>query len=385
MKISRSKAAGLLLSVVFLFSFFSVALAKEGLPEGGESFSDAVVLDVGAYEYEEDWLVGWEVRRYYKIEGVKPGQEVTVRFLIDGPQSFIAEVFNSERQNIEWREVGGEFEMNWLAGSEGGSKDYFLAVEASGEEDSDFELTISKKDFHDAGSNTDAGESLSNPLEIREDEVIGYFSGDLGDDDFDVYKKSVSPGKKLNVRITPSMNYTPEVTVYNADREQILWGQASNEGAILDKATDKAVGSRHLYIKVKSGHDGDEIKEYTMKLAEKKVSVADSGDGGATGDGGQPWTDGRPESSNFLKMIFAGGGSGGVVSGILGLFGGLVALFFRLLKILFALIVLGIIVFLVIKFSKKGKKKTEEREVERTEASSLPREEGSEAAREGEV
>lgn len=353
MKLNKVKGAGLFLSVAFLFCVSFSVFAQEALPEGGESPSDALVLAPGDYVYEGDWFVGWEFKRYYKVEDVRPGQKIKVAIDMEDPGEIIMlGLDNSNRQNLIWREASGRDSVSWLAGSEQGSQPYYFAIQTVGFDPYDeFSLSVSKEDFYDAGSDRDAGDDLSSPLEIEEDRVEGYLANKWGDDKVDVYKKKVDPGKLLTVKVTPSMNYYPEVTVFNSSREQILWAEGANKGAIVEETTEEAVESRYVLIKLKTGYGEEyEEKSYTLELTEEKPSLVDKG--GEETVGGIP--SGPTGGTNFLNRIF-GGGEGPAV-GVFGLFSGLFSLVLGLLKIVFGLVVLGILIFIVIKITRKKKK-----------------------------
>ncbi len=353
--------ASLLLACPFFVS------AQESLPEGGSGFTDAVLLEEGVeYEYnaeESDWFSGYDGEGYYKFEDVKAGQLLKAGVTTDNDHSAEMELYNDNRQSIVWAQESGKVGVYWFSG-EKQERDYYLKLSSHSSGNNNFTLEYELEDYFDAGSNIDAGDEITNPI-ILEDmaEYQGYLAGAEGLDQADCYEVEVESGKGLGVKITPSLNYQPKFSAFNSDRAEIGWGEASNSGAILEEVIDPE-GSDVVYLKVGRGHVSEGmVAEYTLSIWEQELEDGETEPSAPTEPTvPSPGDVTTQDVGGIFSKIFGGDEkrTGTPVDfglGIFSVFGGLIRLFFRLVKIFIALIVVGIIIFFIVRSQKKKEEK----------------------------
>lgn len=226
---------------IFLVGVMGIVYAQQALPAGGDGFESSVKLE--AEDYKGSSIKSHEAEYFY-IDDVKPGQEIKIRgtFTPETSLSAIATVDLYDENRTDLR-VGcnesGEgtmdisCEVSWTTNSAKETYKYYIRVGSDVWSITSYLLDISLIDRYDAGSQTDAGDTVEKAMEITSGEYTAYLSGKAGADIKDFYKVAVEKDKVLTVRVTPSGEALMRIAVYDKDRRVLKDEYASNAGAIV--------------------------------------------------------------------------------------------------------------------------------------------------------
>jgi len=363
------KLTYLFLSILFVAGVVGVVNAQQAFPEGGEGFTDAVILEPG--EYDQFTLGGDEIG-YYKIT-VNPGQALNISSEVrcvnqsrGGAYDFGFILYDQERTRVK-RNIQivdchyfqfDKRKLSWLATAEAESNDYYLALgcENSGEGVIVRDFKISLEDYYDVGSSTDTSGSFDNPIVLTES---GTYSGYLGDaDEADYYKFSVQDETTLTAKVTPPSDASFIVTVYDPDRSQVNKEYPKNPGAIVtNTAPIEKAGNAFIAIEPGVVPEG-EIVKYDLEISTEK-GIEES----AKSKYSDEWAEGMKEAEKAMKDLEKElGGKEGleetakeagkwIKRGFMGV------LFYTIIPFVVGFLVLiGIIVVIVVIVKKKKKK-----------------------------
>ena len=121
------------------------------------------------------------------------------------------------------------------SGSQESSYTYYLTIGCGGVASTleNTEYVIIIDDNFDAGSQTDAGDTVETVMDIVPGTHKGYLSGFQGTDTKDIYRLPVEAGTTQTVKVTPPSGKMREFKLYNEDRIKIAAEYAHNPGAII--------------------------------------------------------------------------------------------------------------------------------------------------------
>ena len=210
---------------VLLVGITGIVNAQEALPTGGDSFETAVEIKQGSYEGVG--LIEKGVKEFFYINA-KPGQELklegTFKAFSDGWGEEELTLYDEDRKQLakegESMDKGEEviFSLSWLSNADKDLHKYYIKRECTWHQIELLSLDISLIDHYDAGSQTDAGDTVEKVINVTLGEYKGYLSGKAGADTKDFYKIAVKKGQTLTTRVTPPSEATMKVTVYDKDR-----------------------------------------------------------------------------------------------------------------------------------------------------------------------
>ena len=254
-----------------------IVSAQQTLPDGGNSFNDAVEIEPG--RYITGHVISADTPEYFKLtQIVKAGQLLTIKVinpavesgavfsntkLYDADRAGLYSDHNNPLRNINGASKSGS--LLWLPGSKESSYTYYMTIGGGGIIDTleNTECTIMIDDNFDAGSQTDAGDTFETAMDIVPGTHKGYLSGSQGTDTKDLYKLPVEAGTALNVKVTPPTDGKRGFILYNEDRIKIATENPNNPGAIV-KTTQEITYSGDIYIEITPYYD--DYGEYTLDL-----------------------------------------------------------------------------------------------------------------------
>jgi len=225
---------------VLLIGVIGVANAQEALPAGGDDFDTVVEIKPGSYEGAG--LIEKGVKEYFYIN-VKPGQELklegTFKAFSDAWGEEELTLYNEDRKQLvkegEGLDKGQQvlFSFSWMPGSDKDLYKYYIKRECTWHKVESLSLNISLTDRYDAGTQTDAGDTVEKAMSVGLGEYKSYLSGKEGTDAKDFYKVAVKKGQTLAAKVTPPSEATMRVAVYDKDRRVLKDEYAPNPGAIV--------------------------------------------------------------------------------------------------------------------------------------------------------
>lgn len=236
-----------------IFAGGNSVMAQQTLPQAGDSFDSAVLLQPGTYESGVlDGETGLE--EYYFIQGVKPGKEIKITGVFIASSNIYATrnrivLYNERMEELlnvdEANNSSVAFSASWLPNSDYSTYKYYIKIADEGlSRTKSFSLEISLVDRYDANSQTDAGDSIDKAMTIAS---IGNYQSYLagcydclpfdikeGGTDFkDFYKIAVKKGQTLNIEVVPPPDAKMELAIYNTKRQLLKSETAENKGAII--------------------------------------------------------------------------------------------------------------------------------------------------------
>ena len=225
---------------VLLVGIAGIANAQQVLPNGGDSFETAVKLESGSYEggaMEKGEL------EYFYINA-KPGQDIeiegTFKALSDSMGEEYLTLYDEDRKKLT--EIGATLEkgqqetflFSWLPNADKDLHKYYIKRECTWVKIGALSFELSLTDRYDAGSQTDAGDSFEKAMSLTAGEYEGYLSGKSGADAKDFYEMEIKKGEELIVKVTPPMEASMEVALYDDSRKELRSEYAPNPGAIIE-------------------------------------------------------------------------------------------------------------------------------------------------------
>jgi hypothetical protein len=274
---------------VFLFSLIGgldAVCAQTALPAGGSGFGTAVAIQPGTYQGGA-LAEGQEV--YYLIHA-KAGQQIKISdTVIPAEQLYGAGqdiTLYDENKNELMNDDGGSgnsFSAYWLAGSQESVHNYYLKITASAWDTKSFVLEYSLTDRYDAGSQTDAGDNFEKALSLAIGEYHGYLAGhpylslQVGDDQKDYYKISVSKGITYEFKAVPEVKGAVALEMFNAGRELLEDKSSANDGAGVSLALTPSANTS-IFLAVSDSYsqgnsDAGDILDYDLSVKSSSVAL----------------------------------------------------------------------------------------------------------------
>lgn len=255
---------------------------------GGNSIDTAVELAPGSYEggaLEEGYT------EYFYLTGVKGGQEVNIKGTFNatsadyGAQAVFTLYDENEEIAIDksegFYETKNTFTISWLSNNAEPSYKYYLEVGCSWWGISSYSLEVSINDRYDARTQMDAGDDFATAMLLGGGTFKGYLAGEAGSDFEDYYKINMKAGERLGVEVVPIGKVSPQLRVYNSDREVVADESGDDGGAIL-KATFTAERDDYVYVNVvcDAYWCSEEMMEYSLKITGAELTEAGIGQTG---------------------------------------------------------------------------------------------------------
>jgi len=286
---------------MLLFGLIGIAKAQPALPRGGDGFETAVEIKPGSYKGRS--LKSHEIEYFY-ITDVKPGQEIKVKgtFTPETKLSAIAivDLYDEDRTDLR---VGcyesGEgtmaipCEASWMTNSDKETYKYYIRTGSDTWNITSYLLDVSLIDRYDAGSQTDAGDTVEKAIEIASGEYKSYLSGKAGADTKDFYKVAAKKGETLTVKVTPPSEATMRIAVYDKDRKVLKDEYASNPGAIVTNSVSIAKSEDIFVAVICDRYCSENFIAYTLditsqagaKLPGEETVLPEGTTGWPTGEG----------------------------------------------------------------------------------------------------
>ena len=281
-KMEMGKVGTFVLIGLLLLGAVGIASAQQTLPQGGDGFETAIEIQPGSYVTDHD--IPDDAPEYFKLT-VRAGQVLTVK--VTNPTVGARDIMSQTDLYDEDRAVlvpgydnpldmlgaGYSSTYYWLPSSETNTYTYYMSIGGGGivATTQGTKYDISVEDNFDAGSQTDAGDTFENAMDITQGVYKGYLSGMWGTDIKDLYKLPVEKGTMLTVKVTPPSNTMRGITLYNGDRVKIAEKYPANPGAIV-KTTQGITDSDNIYIAITS--IGDNYGEYTLEITTEAGAAA---------------------------------------------------------------------------------------------------------------
>ncbi len=302
----------LIVSILFIAGIIGIVNAQEALPTGGDSFETAVEIKQGSYE---GGAMKKDDSEYFYIN-VKPGQEIkiegTFKALSDSAGEEYLTLYDEDRKKLT--EIGATLDKGqqetflfvWLSNADKDLHKYYIKRECTWIKVASHPLNISLIDRYDAGSQTDAGDTVEKAINVTLGEYKGYLSGKAGADTKDFYKIAVKKGQTLTTRVTPPSEATMKVTVYDKDRRVLKDEYASNPGAIVTNSLKIAKSGDVFIAAICDRYCSKNLVAYTMNITTEGVAVDDDDDGGAVIDTGKDTTKDEAEKKGLNLGLIIG-------------------------------------------------------------------------------
>lgn len=288
-KFSIKNLAVVSLFGIFLIGVAGIASAQQMLPKGGDSFETAVELEPGAYQADS-----LEENEYFYVADIKPGQGIDIKYTFSngtGNDGWgILGLYDENRGELldDWDTVekGGSesITVSWMPNTDEDSYKYYIRAGYDNYDVSSVLFDVSLTDYYDAGSQTDAGDSFEKAMSLVVGEHEGYLSGKSGSDVKDFYEIEIKKGEELTVKVTPPVEASMEVTLYDDSRKELRHEYASNPGAIIETSL-VARESEDIFVVVLCDRwCSEDIVNYTLDVTIKpsaEVVEAPVGEEGA--------------------------------------------------------------------------------------------------------
>lgn len=264
---------------ILLIGVIGIVNAQEALPKGGDGFETAVKLEPGSYKGRS--LESHEVEYFY-IAGIKPGQEIKIKgtFTPETKLSAIAAVdlYDENRTDLG---VGcyesGEgtmdipCEVSWITNSDRETYKYYIIAGSDTWNITSYLLDVSLVDRYDAGSQTDAGDTVEKAMSVGSGEYKSYLSGKQGTDAKDFYRIAVKKGQTLVAKVTPPSEVRINVAVYDSNRAVLKEEYAPNPGAIVTNSVSITKSGDVFVGVICDEYCSKELVAYTLNITTEGV------------------------------------------------------------------------------------------------------------------
>ena len=265
---------------IFLIGIIGIVNAQEALPKGGDSFETAVKLEPGSYK-EGGSFENKEVEYFY-LENINPGQEINIKgtFTAESKEAIaILVLYNEDRTAVVEGDVithatPESISGSWLLNADEASYKYYIKAGSDLWTIASHSLDISLVDRYDAGSQTDAGDTIEKAMSIRSGEQKSYLSGEQGTDAKDFYKVAVKKGQTLVAKVTPPSEAGINITVYDSNRTVLKDEYAPNPGAIVTNSVPITKSGDVFVGVICDKYCSKELVVYTLNIATEGV-IAD--------------------------------------------------------------------------------------------------------------
>ena len=265
-----------------LFFFFSVfimvlLLFSPVFPQG-DTFETATEMSFGN---KYTGSLPKATTKYYKIN-LSPGQELNIDLdsSTDAQHgaNFYVRLLDSNKKELRmfsglpYSDSPETGKITWLAGTTQPSETYYVKVNTLtvvGGTSVSYSLDVSVVSKYDLTSQTDAGDTFDNALDITSDyhekccwvakEYSSFVGADLGDDVKDVYKIDLKKRDNLTATITPEEEGSDypslNVILYDGMKKAIDWDTYGGEGEIIKK-NYMSKEDQTIYIEISRGSQG---------------------------------------------------------------------------------------------------------------------------------
>lgn len=210
--------------------------------DADDSFENSFDLAPGDYE---GYVYDMDEGDYYKLDDVKPGQEIRVKAVFTAVKKNTGALVELALFDEDHTELVSYFEaaydapesitLSWTASSQDKSTYY---IHVFGEYGFSYSLSVYVIDHFDADSETDVGEDFETAYVISPgiyDAHLGRRNGDVDDggssDETDFYKIDLDEPAIISVRLEPTSKLGVEAYIFDSDRAEIASGYSSNVGA----------------------------------------------------------------------------------------------------------------------------------------------------------
>jgi preprotein translocase subunit SecG len=281
-KDKNMRKTSLIVSILFLVGIIGIVNAQntqEALPEGGDGFETAVKLEPGSYQRDVMQETG-----YFYVD-VKAGQGINIKYTFsvgtgrDGWGILLLYDENRTKLIDEWDTVSEDelksIAFSWLSNSEKDSYKYYIKTGYDRYDVGSVSFNLSLTDYYDAGSQTDAGDSPEKAMNITPGEYRAYLSGESGTDTKDFYKLAVRTGQTLAIKITPPMEASMEVIVYDSTRKKLESKSTPNPGAIFTTSVPITKSEDIFVAVVCDDWMSETLVEYVMDITTEGEAVVD--------------------------------------------------------------------------------------------------------------
>lgn len=259
------------LLVAAFFSCLVINPAKTQAADaiGGSSIETAVQITPGQYNGPS---LEYGQAAYYKIT-INAGQELKVvgnftpMTTSYGGTSNSIRFYDENRVQLVDQYGNSGVVVNvvtaaTLASSVKASQTYYIEITDDSWGTASSTLDVSLTDRFDANSTTDAGQTIETAMSIEQGEYSGYLS-QVDSDDY--YSVPASAGQ-FTVSITPYINMSPTIEIYDQNRTLLATQWAQNAGEIFQITADvQQAGNVYVHINCNVNYGCvDEAYEYTF-------------------------------------------------------------------------------------------------------------------------
>lgn len=243
--------------------------AQQALPAGGSSFETAVLLSPGQYQggpFQE-----WQSPIYYSIQ-VKAGQEINIKTQCFPERGYTIILYNEAQEELI-SDYDISPEVNWLANANKSSQKYYLKIVNDASAAESFSLEVSLKNYYDANSDTDAGDTFDKALTITPGTYNGYLTGysgimnDVGDDWQDIYKIELKKGIPYEFKAIPPSKTLLTLSLYNSNRQLLKEEDSANGGAIVSLSLTPSADT-NIFVSVANSKNPyqDALANYQLEV-----------------------------------------------------------------------------------------------------------------------
>jgi len=236
---------------------------------GGRYYDDAVPLKPGKYRLDHDLRKG--EYDYFKIS-LKNGQKFRIQYTSQDEGSGCAGAAMHSKDRLKLvsnyivhKSSTGETALEVFDLENAPAEFYVLIGSTCGVQSKQTMIDVYVEDRFDAGSGKEAGPKLKKPLPIKpgkyEENWLQLKS------DVDTFVVTGEPGKELHVKALPeSESATLKFSLYNEDRERLLYAQAKNKGAVVKGMVLVSEDYPEIYIQV----GGFDATKYSLKVQSRE-------------------------------------------------------------------------------------------------------------------
>lgn len=268
---------------------FGIQTASAGPLGGGDSFENATQIYSG--HSSEAWLDEGDEDYFYIL--VNAGQTLVLEgsIVTDDDGWVRHSIHDEDKSPLNDGKVLGMFVSDTIRWSPDSGKDSYKFYTKVGcvytnlfwSGDGQYNINVSIEDHYDVNSGTDAGDTFDTAMNITQGSydgfLAGWYYGDKGTDNKDLYKLSLEAGETINVKLTPADDVKLKTMVYNEDRATMNSTTSPATGAItrsswtapyaqdvyvlIERAGNYWSGTYHLDISVESpGEHGLSITSF---------------------------------------------------------------------------------------------------------------------------
>jgi hypothetical protein len=264
----RKNVFVILLLIASFFLLLNHVSAQETFPPGGSSFDNAVEIKPGQYTGGE---LGWEdetiTQRFYYLTNIKSGQAIEAATKFLGNTNLDVSLYDSSKVKLIDVYGGDNIDaLAWLVGSPTKTDKYYLVLKNDAVEvATNISLDLKVSDRYDAGSSTDAGNTITEALAIVPGSYQGYFSGEQGNDEKDFYSLKLKKGKQVSVKITPPSKDSINLAVYDVNRAKLDENTSTDTGEITTLVFTPA-NDGNYYLEASCNYGCAKIVNYQMTI-----------------------------------------------------------------------------------------------------------------------